>query len=265
MTTRKTALGDGDTIGFIGVGEIARAMVEGLAGGPGAPAIVLSPRSRETSAELAKRYPQVSVAADNQAVVEAAGTIVLAVRPDQLHEAIAELNFGADTLIISVLAGVSAAEVAAAAGGGVEVVRAIPMPPVSHRAGLTVVWPEHPVSNGLFDLLGGALVVADEAQLSVFSAATGAVTGALEYIRQVAVWTAQQGVPPQVAEPFIRATFAGLAPALSDSSRDMAELVRDHETPGGLNEQLRTGFFDEEGRSRLVRELDGLHTRAAQG
>ena len=62
------------TIGFIGVGEIASAIVDGLrsqkANGPapgpatGSPAIVLSPRSVDRSAALAAQYEAVEVAGE---------------------------------------------------------------------------------------------------------------------------------------------------------------------------------------------------------
>ena len=73
------------TIGFIGVGEIAEAIIEGLAAGEDPPPVVASPRGRERSASLAARFPSlVTVAASNQAVVDAADTVVLAVLPEQL-------------------------------------------------------------------------------------------------------------------------------------------------------------------------------------
>ena len=70
------------TIGFIGVGEIAEAIIEGLAAGEDPPRVVASPRGRERSASLADRFPSlVTVAASNQDVVDAADTVVLAVLP----------------------------------------------------------------------------------------------------------------------------------------------------------------------------------------
>ena len=41
----------------------------------------------------------------------------------------------------------------------------------------------------------------------------------------------------------------------------MEQVVSDHETPGGLNEQLRTTFFEETGTASLQKALDELHAR----
>ena len=60
--------------GVLGVGALASAIVTGLCEGVAdPPAIVLSPRNADTAADLAARFESVSVAADNQAVVDAAG------------------------------------------------------------------------------------------------------------------------------------------------------------------------------------------------
>jgi pyrroline-5-carboxylate reductase len=50
-------------VGFIGVGEIAAAMVDGLCAGTDTISVYLSPRGADTGAALARRYPQVQVCA----------------------------------------------------------------------------------------------------------------------------------------------------------------------------------------------------------
>ncbi len=69
------------TYGIIVVGAIAAAIVRGLcdrADDP--PAILLSPRNAALASELAGRFPSVTVAADNQAVLDGASVVILSIR-----------------------------------------------------------------------------------------------------------------------------------------------------------------------------------------
>ena len=69
------------TTAYVGVGALASAIVTGLCEGVAdPPTIVLSPRNAEASAALAARYGSVTVAADNQAVVDAADLVIVTLR-----------------------------------------------------------------------------------------------------------------------------------------------------------------------------------------
>ena len=58
-------------LGVIGVGNIARALLTGLATAVHPPAqILLSPRGAAHAAALAARFPTMRVASDNQAVLD---------------------------------------------------------------------------------------------------------------------------------------------------------------------------------------------------
>ncbi|KOT74355.1 aromatic ring-opening dioxygenase LigA [Streptomyces rimosus subsp. pseudoverticillatus] len=248
-----------ERIGFIGVGEIARAMVEGLCEGNEAPPeIFLSPRGADTAAELADRYPTVRVCSGNQDVIDRAGLIVIAVRPDQRAEALPGLTVPADRVVVSVLAGVAIDEVRRTLGTKAPVVRAIPLPAVRSRTSVTVICPDHPAAAALFAALGGALPLADEASFNVFSALTGTITSHYQYLATLTEWAAGHGVPAEAADQYLRSLFQDVGRSLGDGSRPLPRLVADHETPNGSNERIRTTWFDEKNAGALREALDGL-------
>ncbi|WP_208885405.1 DUF1272 domain-containing protein [Streptomyces sp. PBH53] len=246
-------------VGIIGVGEIGRALVDGLCAGAGEPPeILLSPRGSRTSAELAGRYPNVRVCADNQDVVDGSDVVVLAVRPQDRTEALAGLRVGGDRVVVSLMAGVGIDELRRTLGSGVPLVRAIPLPAVRERRSVTVTYPAHPVVDALFDGLGGALPVADEADFGVFSVLTGTLTSHYGYLATLTAWAARQGVPAEAADRYVRGLFQGVARSLGDDSRSLHQLAGDHETPNGINERIRTTWFDSANAESLTEALDAL-------
>ncbi|WP_431040533.1 NAD(P)-binding domain-containing protein [Streptomyces sp. P1-3] len=248
-----------ERIGIIGVGEIGRAIVDGLCDGvEEPPEIYLSPRGARTAAELSQRYPNVQVCTDNQDVANRSEIVILAVRPLDRAEALAGLRVGGDRIVLSVMAGVGISELRQTLGTAAPVVRAIPLPAVRERRSVTVTYPSHPIVDGLFDRLGGALPVADEAAFSVFSALTGTLTTHYWYLATLTAWASRQGIPTEEADRYVRSLFQGVGRSLSDDTRSLPQLAGDHETPNGSNERIRTTWFDTANSEALTKALDAL-------
>jgi len=235
--------------GLIGVGAIAEAIVTGLCAGDDAPAVMLSPRNAEVAARLADRFPTVTVAPGNQAVVDAAPVVLLCVRPQIARDVLGALRFRPDHVVISAIAGISVDELRALIAPAEDVARCIPLPAVARRAGITPVHPPQAAAKALFDRLGSAVEVPDLAAYDGFAVATATIAAHFEYLRTIGVWLAGQGIPAEEASRYLAATYADLAATL-DSHHDFAHLARDHATVGGINEHfLRTlteaGVYDE--------------------
>ncbi|MFG2907515.1 NAD(P)-binding domain-containing protein [Kitasatospora sp. NPDC048286] len=246
-------------IGIIGVGEIARAIVMGLQDGdePG-PEVLLSPRGARTAAELAERYQDVRVCADNQEVVDRSDLVILALRRQDWRAALTGLTVPDDRVVVNVMPGVGTAELRQVLATDAEVTHAIPLPTVRERRCITVVCPSHPDADALFDRLGGALPVADEAALNVFSALTSTQTTYYAFLTTLVSWAAGQGIPAEDADRFVRSLYQDAGRTLGDETRSLQQLGSEHETPGGSNERVRTTWFDQANTEALRTTLDGL-------
>ncbi len=125
-------------IGFIGTGAITEAMVRGLlASMPVVETVIVSPRNAAIAARLAADFPGVRIAGDNQAIVEACQTLVLAVRPQIAEEVIRPLQFRDGQSVISVIAATDRDRLLSWIGADVRLTQAIPLPFVARRAGRT--------------------------------------------------------------------------------------------------------------------------------
>ncbi|MEO3751880.1 NAD(P)-binding domain-containing protein [Streptomyces sp. B6B3] len=246
-------------IGIIGVGEIGRALVAGLRHEGGAsPEVFLSPRGARTAAELSERYEGVRVCADNQEVLDRSELVIVAVRRQDRHEALAGLRVSGDRVVVNVMAGVRNDDLRRTLATDAPLVRAIPLPVIRERRSVTVVWPSHPEVDALFERMGGALPAADEAAFDVFSALTGTLTTHLSYLAMLTSWAAGHGIAPDDADRYVRGLFQGVGRALSDDTRSLRQLAADHETPNGNNERIRTTWFDPANSAALGRALDDL-------
>ncbi|MFC9975728.1 NAD(P)-binding domain-containing protein [Spirillospora sp. NPDC127200] len=248
-------------IGIIGVGEIGRAIVDGLHAGDGKPQVLLSPRGARTAAELAERYEGARVCPDNQAVVDGSDIVVVAVRRQDRHDALAGLAVADDKIVINVMSGVGNDDLRRTLATGAALIRAIPLPAVRERRSVTVTCPSHPVVDSFFEDLGGALPVADEAAFNVFSALTGTLTTHYSYLAALTSWAVRHGIAPDDADDYVRSLFQGVGRSLDDRSRSLHRLAADHETPRGNNEHVRTAWFTPANSEALTRTLDDLLAR----
>lgn len=231
-------------IGFIGVGSIARAIVEGLCTLDDPPEVLLSPRSAAVAAELAERFATATVCESNQDVVDGAEVVFIALRTEHCAPVVEELRFRPEQIVVNVMASIGLEQLRGMLDADATVVRAMPLQEVREHDCITTVYPGHPVVETLFDGLGGSLAVDDEAAFLAFCGLAATVSTHYAYLGALAKWAAQQGIPVDDAERFLRNLFAGVGRSLREEDAVLAELQKAHETPGGANERIRERWFD---------------------
>jgi pyrroline-5-carboxylate reductase len=130
------------TIGFIGAGNMAEALIRGLVKGNHIPAgsVLASGPRRERLEELRHKYA-IEGLTDNQAVARRCNIVVLSVKPQIMDKVLREIGdqLKPGTLVISIAAGVDTATIEEAVADGVRVVRAMPNTPALVGAGATAV------------------------------------------------------------------------------------------------------------------------------
>jgi pyrroline-5-carboxylate reductase len=231
-----------DELGIVGVGAIAEAIVIGLSEGDDGPrSIHLSPRSADRASGLAARYPSVRVADSNQEAVDRAGVVLVCVKPQDAHAALSDLTFREQQAVISVMAGIRIGALRTLVGPAGAIVRAIPLPAVATRAGLTAMHPPNDVAQAIFGPLGGVIALEDERALEALSASTSTIAAHLAYLDAISRWLANRGIPQADASRYVAAVFGSLAGTLLGMrANDFGTLADEYATAGGINEQFLT-------------------------
>jgi len=231
-------------IGIVGVGTIGSAVARGILSSPAGhlphlPKFVLSPRNAEKSAALKKEFPEsVSIAASNQAVLDAVDCVVFAVPGSVAVDVIQSLQFRKDLQVISLIAAVNFTQLGQLVGPQVDYTLALPLPAVAKRQGATLGHPFKPFSQALFSALGSYVAAADEGQYKAMGVA-GTLMGDF-YMRQLTVqqWMAAQNVDASTASAFIGALFATIAADSANAGPSTFAAKVAEQTPHGLNEMV---------------------------
>ena len=243
-------------LGFLGTGTIAAAMVEGLGG-----SAVVSPRGAAVAADLARRFPDVTVATDNQAVVDQSDLVVLSVRPQIVEEVLRGLRFRKGQKLVSLVAATQIDTIRSWIGLDIPVIRAIPLPFVASRRGVTPIFPPDAEVAALFHRLGQAIECRTQPEfdlLAVGSALMGSYFGILEMAQD---WLVTQGLPEPAVRDYLAGLFANLGCVAELGGKDFADLRVEYSTKGGLNEQVFRVFREEGGDVALRTALDQVLAR----
>jgi pyrroline-5-carboxylate reductase len=243
-------------VGIIGVGHLAGYLVEGIVRASPSTELVLSPRNRMTSGRLAERYGA-TVAASNQAVVDAADLVVVATRPGDAFSACQRVVFRPGQTVISVAAGLSLRELAPAVAPA-RLARALPISCVALNESPTLLYPDLPEAHLLFAFLGQVHVLSDETQFTAASVLSAFYGWVYALFAETVGWAVRAGVPEQMARSLVLETVRGAADmALARPDADLAAMLDALATPGGITAQ---GLEVLQDREALVAWNEALQT-----
>ena len=231
------------TIGFLGAGNMAEALIRGLLqGGVVTPDRILASGPRpERLAELVETY-KITTSADNVAVARKSEILVLSVKPQILEKVVREVSsaIAPGTLVISVAAGVDSATIESHLPSGARVVRAMPNMPALVRAGATAVARGRHANDAdlveakvIFDAVG-ITVVLDEQHLDAVTGLSGSGPAYIFLILEaLADAGVKVGLSRRNAQKLAAQTVMGSAKLLLDTDEHPGRLKDMVTSPGG--------------------------------
>lgn len=256
------------TIGFIGGGNMAQALLAGLlrAGHEPAALRVADPDPAQ-QARLQELSPDLGVGADNFAVAAAAEMIVLAVKPQVLAGVAQAVGPRAGQLVVSVAAGITLPTLENWLGAGTPCVRVMPNQPALVGAGMSVLCATPSVSDAqreqatyLAGAGGDTAWVEDESLMDAVTAVSGSGPAYFYLLMEILEATARDmGIAPEVARKLAVQTALGTGLTASETGSPPAELRKMVTSPGGTTQTALEVL--EQGK---IRELFGTALEAAR-
>lgn len=262
-------------IGFIGGGNMTTSLLGGLVSdGFAASNLWVAEPDTGRREELSARFG-IHTGSDNLELVNAVDVVVLAVKPQMLHQVcneIAEAVQGRIPLIVSIAAGIRAADIDRWLGGGNAVVRTMPNTPSLVSSGATALYANSRVNDeqremaeGIMRAVGLTLWVEDEALMNAVTAVSGSGPAyfflLIELLQQSG---SKLGLPEKTARLLALQTAFGAAKMALESPDEPPELRARVTSPGGTTEAA-IAILEQGGiRELFDRALQGASARAEE-
>lgn len=265
----------GDTVAFIGGGNMARSLVGGLVARGVAPGAIRVAEPVAALREALARDFGVTTFADAAAAADGARVWVLAVKPQVMRAVCTSLAPqvpAATPLVVSIAAGITAAQLARWLGAGAAIVRCMPNTPALLGAGVTGLYagtdvdaPRRAAAQALLESAGKTVWIDDEALMDAVTAVSGSGPAYVFLLAEALQAAGQaQGLPQEAARALTLQTVLGAARMLTEGDADAAELRRRVTSPGGTTQAAIEAFEAGDLRGLVARAVEAATTRGRE-
>lgn len=252
-----------DTIGFIGAGNMAEAMIKGIINAKlyTPENVFISDIRTERLKFLAEKYGVVACE-ENSKLAAKAQMVVLSIKPQNMTDALESIkdSIGNEKLVISIAAGIKVANITAVLGD-IAIVRVMPNTPALIGEGAGALFanehakPMLKKAVDIFSAVGKAVIVEDEDLIDAVTALSGSGPAYYFLLMEEMIKTgARLGLPDDVAKDLVLQTAkgAGLLAVEADKSGESPAVLRQKVTSSGGTTEAALEVFKEGKISELI-------------
>ena len=250
-------------IGFIGTGKIASSVIFGICSSKiKYKKIFISPRNKKISLKLKKKFNKIVISKNNQKVVDNSDWVFLSITPEVGKKIIKDLKFRSNQKVISFISTITLAQLKKMIKKNIDIVRAIPLPPISLKEGPVPICPPNKKVKAFFDKLGSTVEIKNEKLSINFWSTSGMMASYYNMLHTMSVWLNKKGVKKLDAQKYVTSLFLALSKdAVINSTKDLKLLIKESQTPKGLNEQGLKEMIKKDVYKSVVSTLNSIHKR----
>tara|TARA_B100000900_G_C20526620_1_gene694458 strand:- start:245 stop:1003 length:759 start_codon:yes stop_codon:yes gene_type:complete len=249
-------------LGFIGTGNIVSDVIAGISNSKiKYKKIIISPRNKKKAKYLKRKYKKIIIAKDNQAVIDNSNWVFLGTLPSVGEKILPDLKFKKNQTVVSFMSTLSYSKLKKLIKLKLDIVKAIPMPPISIGKGPVAIFPKNKKVKNLFNQIGATIEIRDEKLSKNFWVISGTMASFFELLNVLSKWLIRKKVSKLDAQKYVTHLYSALAQlASTNTSKPLKHLV-DEQTPGGLNWQVvselkKSGYY-----KLLEKSLKNIHKR----
>jgi pyrroline-5-carboxylate reductase len=258
-------------IAFIGGGRMAEALIKGLINSKKtAPAEIIASDIQQTRRDFLKKNFGVKVTDDNRDCVEFADTLVLAVKPQFMRDAIRGLKVNPGQLVISIAAGIPLSTLQKYFEGN-PVIRVMPNNPALVGAGISAIACGELVKDKdknkaetIFRSVGEIVAVPEKMMDAVTGLSGSGPAFVYSFVEAMAEAGEGLGIPKETAQKLAIETLAGAAETLKKTGKTAQELKEMVVSPGGTTLAGLKVLEDRDMRSIVIDAITGAARRAKE-
>lgn len=262
-------------VGFIGGGNMARALVGGLVSSGFPPADLLVSDPDESRRVLLKHdLPGVTIIGDNDVVADA-DCLVLAVKPQLMREVCESLASAVQAsrpLIISVAAGTHSRDIDTWLGADLPVVRVMPNQPAMLLEGASGLFANELTTSEQRDrateivsAVGSVVRVHDEDEIDAVTAISGTGPAYFYFLIDMLIRSAEDfGLDAQAAHKLVMDTARGSTALAAVSGETMEAMIEHVRSPGGTTAAAFEVFDNDNVREIFARAFTAARDRAVE-
>ncbi len=247
------------SIAFIGGGNMARSLIGGLVARGASPSSIRVAEPVEVVRESLARDFGIEVFATAAEAAGDADLWLLAVKPQVMRlvcEGLSAIAQSREPLVVSIAAGITAAQMQRWLGGDCAVIRAMPNTPALLGAGVTGLFASAQVdaagrtrAEDLLSSAGKTVWIDDEAKMDAVTAVSGSGPAYVLLLAEAMETAAKaEGLADEAARTLVLQTLLGAARMLTESNEAPEELRKRVTSPNGTTqaaiETFQAGGFE---------------------